>query len=164
MQLFVNINSWNTVGYSFLEQQWVYCAFRYTSLAYHIRQFSSTSCYVLPRLTNLFASVAPGPWQLDNLSALNAEGQLVSVCLHLCAPVVSTKVMLELCVVSFPCFHPEVLGLPCSLCRKDYGGEAIVTSTFVFLTVLLKGYEVGTQLQDCATVVLKRKQRTKTQS
>lgn len=52
-------------------------------------------------------------------------------------------------------FLSRGLGLPCSLRRKGdrRQGEATVTSTF--LTVLLKGYEVGMQLQDCPTVVLK---------
>lgn len=48
------------------------------------------------------------------------------------SPAVSTKGLLELCAAFSPCFHSKVRG------------EAIAIGTFLFLTVLLKAWEVGT--------------------
>lgn len=60
---------------------------------------------------------------MDNLSTLNAKGQLVSVCFHLHVPVVSTKVMLDLCVLSCLCFYPEVLVCLAHCVGKVTGGR-----------------------------------------
>lgn len=140
MQLSVNINWCDTVGAPF----WEGCAFAvhevagdgHTALACYIWQSSGPSLRVLPRATGLFAPAALGPWKLGNRSTQNVKGWGVSSSKH-------KGVVRALCCLC-SVFPFKGLAHWVGETTGRGGGEAVVRGTFLFLTVLLKAWDLET--------------------